>query len=141
MSLRADINGVICGMQTPFFTTTSRFLATLVCVGALAGCAQTSPVSSGSQWQSPATAANALSPELQQFFNNSAEQASAYFDHTPWGSHADVIVQSQYYAGSGRDCLRLQVIPAAQTTKIAIACKQDSQWVSVRPVTQLLNAQ
>lgn len=128
------------GMQTPFFTTTSRFLATLVCVGALAGCA-TSSDPSANQWHSQAPESSYLSAELQQFFNNSAEQASAYFDQTPWGNHADVIVQSQYFAGSGRECLRLQVIPAAQTAKTAIACQQNSQWVSVRPVTQLLNAQ
>ncbi|SEG55177.1 DVU3141 family protein [Marinobacterium lutimaris] len=128
-------------MQTPFFSSKSRLLAALFCVGSLAGCAQTSTVPSGSHWQAEAAEPNYLNPELQQFFNNSAEQASAYFDQTPWGSHADVIVQSQYYAGSGRECLRLQVIPAAQSARVAIACQQNNQWVAVRPVTQLLKAQ
>ncbi len=128
-------------MQTPFFTSASRVLTTLVCVGALAGCAQSSTVPSGTQWQSAAENPNYLSPELQQFFNNSAEQASAFFGQTPWGNQVDVIVESQYYAGSGRDCLRLQVIPSAQAAKTAITCQENNQWVAVRPVTQLLNAQ
>ncbi|WP_432697888.1 DVU3141 family protein [Marinobacterium sp. YM272] len=128
-------------MQTPFFSSTSRLLTALVCAGALAGCAQSTTVPSGTQWQAAADNTTYLSPELQQFFNNSAEQASAYFDQTPWGNHADVIVQRQYYAGSGRECLGLQVLPAAQAAKTAIACQQNNQWVPVRPVTELLSAQ
>jgi hypothetical protein len=127
-------------MQSRCFNITSRLLAALACVGVLAGCAQSGSVSQA-QWQAPATtSAAAMAPELHQFLSNATAQSTAFFEQTPWGHQAEVLVHERYFSGSGRECLRLQVTPAAVPTQVAIACGQNGQWVSVRPVTQLLNA-
>ena len=126
-------------MQSRYFTTIPRLLASLVCVGTLAGCVQ--PANLQPQWQSAnTTSAKLVSPELDQFLSNATAQSTAFFEQTPWGHQAEVLVQERYFSGSGHDCLRLQVTPAAVPTQVAIACDQNGQWVSVRPVTQLLNA-
>jgi hypothetical protein len=96
---------------------------------------------STSQWQSADAWPGNLSPELQQFLQKASERSTRLFEQTPWGKQTEVTIQSRYYAGSGRQCLRLLVAPAAAGARIAIACQQNDQWVPVRPVTQLLNAQ
>ena len=128
---------------------TPRWLAALACAGMLTGCAQAPSAQPTSQWQSTDVISNSIQPELQQFLGQASEQnaeapgeqSTAMFEHTPWGKQTEVTIQSRYYAGSGRQCLRLLVAPAALGARIAIACQQNDQWVPVRPVTQLLNAQ
>jgi hypothetical protein len=128
-------------MQNRYFTSFPRLLTMLACVGSLAGCVQPANLQPQTQWQSTAkTSAEQISPELKQFLQTAGDQSTAFFEQTPWGHQTEVTVQSRYYAGSGRECLRLQVTPAAVPTQVAIACDQNGQWVSVRPVTQLLNA-
>jgi len=128
---------------------TPRWLAALACAGMLTGCAQMPSAQPTSQWQSTDAIFSSIQPELQQFLGQAGaqnaggpgEQSTAMFAQTPWGKQTEVTIQSRYYAGSGRQCLRLLVAPAASGTRIAIACQQNDQWVPVRPVTQLLNAQ
>jgi hypothetical protein len=128
---------------------TPRWLAALACAGMLTGCAQTPSAQPTSQWQSTDAIFSSIQPELQQFLGQASEQnagapgqqSTAMFAQTPWGKQTEVTIQSRYYAGSGRQCLRLLVAPAASGARIAIACQQNDQWVPVRPVTQLLNAQ
>ena len=131
---------------------TPRWLAALACAGMLTGCAQMPSAQPTSQWQSTDALFSSIQPELQQFLGQAGaqnagapggpgEQSTAMFEQTPWGKQTEVTIQSRYYAGSGRQCLRLLVAPAAAGARIAIACQQNDQWVPVRPVTQLLNAQ
>jgi len=131
---------------------TPRWLAALACAGMLTGCAQMPNAQPTSQWQSTDAISSRIQPELQRFLRQasaqnagapagSGEQSTAMFAQTPWGKQTEVTIQSRYYAGSGRQCLRLLVAPAALGARIAIACQQNDQWVPVRPVTQLLNAQ
>lgn len=119
-----------------------RLLAA-VCFTALgmSGCAQLQSTGSHNNWVSAGQKATDVDPELHQFLQNAAELSSAFFEQTPWGNQAEVTLQSRYFSGSGRECVRLQVVPAAVEAKPAVACQQKGQWVSVRPVTQLLNAQ
>ena len=128
-------------MHIPCIKIIPRWLAALACAGVLTGCAQMPSAQPASQWQSPDIIPSSIQPELQQFLRDANEQNVAIFDQTPWGKQAEVTIQNRYYAGSGRQCLRLQVAPAALGARIAIACQQNDQWVPVRPVTQLLNAQ
>jgi len=136
-------------MHIPCINITPRWLAALACAGVLSGCAQMPNAQPTSQWQSPSIISSSIQPELQQFLGQAGAQnaggpggqSTAMFAQTPWGKQAEVTIQSRYYAGSGRQCLRLLVAPAALGARIAIACQQNDQWVPVRPVTQLLNAQ
>jgi hypothetical protein len=136
-------------MHIPCINITPRWLAVLACAGVLTGCAQMPNAQPTSQWQSTDAIFSSIQPELQQFLGQAGAQnagapggqSTAMFAQTPWGKQAEVTIQNRYYAGSGRQCLRLQVAPAASGARIAIACQQNDQWVPVRPVTQLLNAQ
>jgi hypothetical protein len=133
-------------MQTRCFKNVPRVILAIAFASVVSACAHTPGARSSNQWQSTAAVSSSMQPELQQFLQNASGQSTDFFELTPWGENAEVTVQSRYYAGSGRECLRLQVTPEtnsirATNSQIAIACKQNNrQWVAVRPVAQLLNA-
>ena len=130
-------------MQTRLPTFSPRWLAALALAGVLTGCAHTpgSNARSGDQWHSTTTQNSQIPANVQAFLRKGTEQSTAVFEQTPWGGQAELRIESRYFAGSGRECVRLHVAPAGGSSKTAIACNQNNQWVSVRPVTQLLNIQ
>jgi hypothetical protein len=128
-------------MQTRLLNQTHRWLLALAGVGLLAGCAQLPQAQPDNQWQATESDSQGLPQPVQQFLDGATEQSTQAFDESPWGKQAEVTVQQHYFAGSGRPCVRLKVSTAQARSETAIACHQNDQWVSVRPVTQLVNAQ
>ncbi|NWO04306.1 MAG: hypothetical protein HLX50_00950 [Alteromonadaceae bacterium] len=123
------------------FPKTPRWLAALAVAGLLAGCASTAQqqTTPAEQWHSTTSESSQLPQNIQAFLQQAPEQGTAVFEQSPWGKQAELRIESRYFAGSGRECVRLHVAPASKRGQAAIACKQNSQWVPVRPVTQLLN--
>ena len=130
-------------MHTRFFPKTPSWLMAMAMAGLLTGCASTAGQNhrSAQQWHSTTNENGHIPQNIQTFLSEGAEQSAAVFKQTPWGKQAELRIESRYFAGSGRQCVRLNVAPVGESPKTAIACNQNRQWVSVRPVTQLVNIQ
>jgi len=130
-------------MHTRCLPKTPRWLIALGLAGLLTGCASTADQydRSADQWHSTASENGQIPQNIQAFLHKGAEQSNAVFEQTPWGEQAELRIESRYFAGSGRQCVRLHVAPAGEPGQTAIACQHNRQWVSVRPVTEMLNVQ
>lgn len=119
-----------------------RAFSAALCVVLLAGCTPIQQMQPSSRFNDASAQNTGIAQtDLIAFLGDAAEQSAAFFEQTPWGNQAEVTLLSRYFSGTGRECVRLKVVPAAVEAKPAIACRENTTWVPVRPVTQLLNAQ
>lgn len=114
-------------------------LACVFAVGALAGCAQT-PFSASSNTPAYVLNQDAGKPiqneRLNEFLNSASATSAATLSQSPWGNGVDVITEASYFAASGRQCRKLNIVTPDQVAKQALVCRTDNGWVEQRLVTQ-----
>jgi len=83
---------------------------------------------------------HALDENLNGFLAQSPAGSVISLAESPWGANVDVVADEPYYAASGRECRKLQVMAASGTVRQAVACETASGWESRRLITEAASA-
>lgn len=76
-----------------------------------------------------------LDENLNGFLAQAPAGAVISLAESPWGASVDIIADEPYYAASGRQCRRLQVMSTSGAIRQAVACEAVSGWQARRLVT------
>jgi hypothetical protein len=78
---------------------------------------------------------NPVGDDISGFLAQAPAGAVMQLAESPWGRNVQLTADIPYYAASGTECRRVQVIGPSQAVRDALACATPSGWTSRRLVT------
>lgn len=78
----------------------------------------------------------ALDENLNGFLAQAPAGAVVSLAESPWGANVEITADAPYFAASGRECRKLTILRANDSTRQVVACETPDGWQSGRLVTE-----